>query len=183
MCFENPTILERIDDCFVRYLANFNYKNYISQINLNGKEKVLEVGCGGGNLSRFLAEKLPFGELVCIDNSDYWINKARKRLERFDNVELIREDILDFERRSYFDLVVVHYVLHDLTEKEKAAEVLKDSLRQKGKIYIREPTRKNHGMASKEIAQLMEGVGLKEIYFKESYLFILRKVCVGVYEK
>ena len=75
-----PSFAERLDDYFVRYLAYFNYKNYVSRINLQENEKVLEVGCGGGNLSRFLAEKLPQGKLVCIDISEYWIDKSKKRL-------------------------------------------------------------------------------------------------------
>lgn len=58
---------EKLDDYLVRSLAYFNYKCYANRLNLQGNEQVLEVGCGGGNLSRFLAERLPRGKLTCIE--------------------------------------------------------------------------------------------------------------------
>ncbi len=175
---------ERLDDFLVKYLAYFNYKKYISKMNLKGNEKILEVGCGGGNLSRFMARKLISGKLVCIDNSNYWINKAGKGLEGFKNVELVQEDILDFEKKNYFDLVVVHYMLHGMNKKEKAIECFKNNLRQKGKIYIREPIRKSHGIPSKEIEELMGVGGFLKGKSKESYSFPMRgKVYEGVFVK
>lgn len=179
-----PSFLEKLDDSLARYLAYSNYKNYVSQINLNGKEKVLEVGCGGGNLSRFLAEKLPFGELVCIDNSNYWIDKAGRRLRNFKNIELVREEVLDFERKNYFDVIAVHYVLHDIFEKEKVVRILKDNLNEGGKVYLREPTRKSHGMAFEEIEELMNGEGFLKEKSKEGYSFPIRgRVYEGVFGK
>ena len=75
-----PSFADKLDDLLVRNIAYFNYKSYVKRLALKGNEKVLEIGCGGGNLSRFLAKRLPFGKLVCIDNSKYWIDKAKKRL-------------------------------------------------------------------------------------------------------
>ena len=84
-----PSFAEKLDDYFVRYLAYFNYRNYARGLDLRDNERVLEVGSGGGNLSRFLAEKIPDGRLVCLDNSEYWIKKAKKRLSDFRNVEFV----------------------------------------------------------------------------------------------
>ena len=178
-----PSFAERLDDYFVRYLAYFNYKNYVSRINLQENEKVLEVGCGGGNLSRFLAEKLPLGELICIDISEYWINKARKRLGNYENIDFRHGDFLDFNKNNYFDAIVVHYVLHDIEERKKAIDIMVRSLKDKGRIFIREPIRKNHGMSSEEIKSLMSKNGFSEQSFKEGYSFPIRgKVYEGVFQ-
>ena len=68
-----PDFLEKLDDYLVRYLGYFNYKRYSKKLELKGNEKVLELGSGGGNLSRFLTGRLPQGELYCIDISPYWL--------------------------------------------------------------------------------------------------------------
>lgn len=175
---------EKLDNILVKYLGYFNYKNYVDEINLEGNEKILEVGCGGGNLLRFLAERIPKGKLVCVDNSDYWIDKAEKRLNDYKNIFFRCEDFLDFKKDNYFDVVIVHYVLHDIAEKKKSIGIMERSLKDKGRIFIREPTRKNHGMFPKEIKGLMELARLKEICSKEGYSFPMRgKVYQGIFQK
>ena len=110
---------------------------------------------------------------------------AKKRLRNFRNIEFRIEDVLDFERKSYFD-VVVHCVLHDIPNKdrEKFIDVLKNSLKRKGIIYIREPTRKSHGIDSEEIKMLMKKKGFLEKTSIEGYTFPIRgKVYEGFFWK
>ncbi len=176
--------LEKLDNSFVKYLAFYNYKNYVKQIKLRKNEKVLEVGCGIGNLSRFLIQELPFGNLICIDVSKYSINKNKRSLKKFKNIEFLVEDILRFKRENYFNVAVVHYVLHDLPQKEKVIEVLRNCLKENGRVYLREPTRKNHGISSKEIRKLMKGGGFLKIKSREGYSFPLKgKIFEGVFMK
>ncbi|MEA3329306.1 MAG: class I SAM-dependent methyltransferase [Nanoarchaeota archaeon] len=178
------SFLEKLDDYFTRYLANFNYRSYANRLNLQGNEQILEVGCGGGNLSRFLSEKLPSGDLVCLDNSAYWIKKSKETLSDFKNIEFVLGDVLNFKRKNYFDLVVVHYVLHDLIEKEKSVEVLSRSLKSSGKVYVREPIRKNHGMLSREIERLMFSARFEKLSSREGYSFPIRgKIYEGIFKK
>ena len=119
-----PNLSEIIDDLLVRYLAYFNYKNYAKRINLQENEKILEIGSGGGNLSRFLTEKLPQGELVCIDRSEYYIDKAKRRLKSFENIKLELTDFLEFNKENYFNVIVVHYVLHDIAKEKRKDKII-----------------------------------------------------------
>ena len=179
-----PPLSEIIDDLLVRYLAYFNYKSYAQRINLQGNEKILEIGCGGGNLSRFLAERLSQGELVCIDYSEYCIDKAKRRLRSFENIRLELTDFLDFNKENYFDIAVIHYVLHDIIEREKAIGTLRNSLKRKAIVYIREPLRESHGMSSEEIRKLMSLKGFFEDKSEEGYYFPIRgKTYDGVFRK
>ena len=177
---------ERLDDILTRYLAYFNYRTYSNEMNLQGNEKVLEVGCGGGNLSRVIAKRLSLGELVCIDSSEYWIEKSKKRLRKFRNIEYKLKDITKISlKNSYYDVVVFNWVLHDIKQEErlKTIKLLKDKLKERGKIYVREPTRKRHGMPTKEIKDLMQLAGLKESYSKDNYSLLLRANYSGVFQK
>jgi SAM-dependent methyltransferase len=179
-------LAEKLDDFLLRYLAYFNYRSYTQRMNLQGNEKGLEIGSGGGNLSRLLAKRLSQGRLVCIDNSEYWIEKAKGRLRNFRNIEFRLEDILDFNERGYFDAVIIHYVLHDILKekRENVAGILSRSLKSKGLIYIREPTRKNHGMPFEEIRSLMLKNGLSEQGYRVGYSFPARgKFYEGVFQK
>ena len=180
-----PSFADKLDDLLVRNIAYFNYKSYVKRLVLKGNEKVLEVGCGGGNLSRFLAERTPNGKLVCIDSSKYWIDKAKRRLRYFDNIKLRLEDILNLKEEN-FDVAVVYYVLHDIQKQErgKAINILRKSLKENARVYIREPMRKAHGMAPEEIENLMLNRGFLEIKSKQGYSFPLRgKVYEGVFQK
>src|SRR3989344_4636127 len=122
-----PSFAERLDDFLVKYLAYFNYENYVDGMNIGYNNNVLEVGCGGGNLSRFLAQKNPNGKLYCVDVSPYWISKARQRLSEFDNVSFFQGEIKDFKDEDRFDVAVIHYVLHDIpfSERSESLSVVK----------------------------------------------------------
>jgi ubiquinone/menaquinone biosynthesis C-methylase UbiE len=175
-------IEERLDDFLVKNFAYFNYENYVKRLYLKENEKVLEIGCGSGNLSRFLAKEVR--ELVCIDNSEYWIREARKRLRNSENILLNRCDILDFDKENYFDVAIVHYVLHDIPEKEMTVHILNKCLNSVGRIYIREPTRNSHGISSSEIEKLMCSANFSKIKSQEDYSFPLRgRVYEGSFRK
>ena len=168
----------------MKYLAYSNYKKYSNCLEFKENEKVLEVGCGIGNLSRFLIQEISSGKLTCIDVSKYSINKNKRSLKKFKNIEFLVEDILRFKRENYFNVAVVHYVLHDLPQKEKVIEVLRNCLKENGRVYLREPTRKNHGISSKEIRKLMKGGGFLKIKSREGYSFPLKgKIFEGVFMK
>lgn len=177
---------ERLDDFLVKNLAYFNYRNYAKELNLQGNERVLEVGCREGNLSRFLAEGLPYEELICIDNSRCWIEKSKSRLEKTKNIVFKLCNVLDLKTKDYFDIIAIHYVLHDITKEEigKAINILSGSLKENGKIFIKEPTREGHGIPSNEIRRLMSSEKFLEITSKESYFFPLRgRIYIGAFQK
>ena len=184
---KSPDFLEILDDSLIRYLAYFNYKDYVERINLDGRKKVLEVGSGGGNLSRFISKKLTQGELVCLDISDYWISKAKRRLRNFQNIRFELTDFLDFNKEDSFDIAVIHYVLHDVPHERRKdfMNILDKTLKEeKGRIYIREPTRKSHGIAPHEIKSLMIEKGFLEQESIEGYSFPLKKsVYEGIFQK
>jgi len=116
--FENPSILFILEDILKGLLGGpLLYNSYFKTFGIQGNERILDFGCGGGAGSRCLANFLnKNGYLTCIDVSNYWIAKARKRLEKYSNVECKSGDIreLDIPDTS-IDVISVIHVIHDIT--------------------------------------------------------------------
>ncbi len=177
-----------IHDLFFHSLLRPWYRRYAESFDLRGDEKALDFGSGSGALSKFMARRLLEGGglVTCLDTSEAWIERARKRLRRFPNVEFIHGDItqLDIEEDS-FDVAAIHFVLHDIESEARRStlDCISRVLRDDGRLFIREPTKGEHGMPPEEIRWLMNSVGLEEIKFDESKPLLMRPYYSGVFRK
>lgn len=83
-------------------------------------KRIVDLGCGTGNLSEGILLKHTESQLVAVDLSTSILVEAAKRLEKYPNIEYRNEDFnrLDFEPGS-IDLIVSSIALHHLTDPEK----------------------------------------------------------------
>jgi ubiquinone/menaquinone biosynthesis C-methylase UbiE len=105
------------------------------------------------------------GSLTCIDISKDWMKIAKHRMRHYNNVDFKIGDILKMEiNPNSYDAVYIHYVLHDIpfSQRQKIIEKLVYLLKKDGKLYIREPIKKSHGMPEDEILQIMQKCNLSE---------------------
>jgi len=166
--FEHPSFLFALEDKLKGFLGGpLLYNSYFRTFELSGNEKILDFGCGGGAGSRCLAKLLnDSGHLTCVDVSNYWIAKAKCRLERYTNVECLAGDIrkLDIPENS-FDVISIFHVIHDIVpqERQSITDRLAKLLNKNGKVFIREPIKESHGMPVQEILSLLTNSGVKEI--------------------
>jgi len=171
--FENPSALFILEDILKGLIGGpLLYSPYYRTFELKGDEKVLDFGCGGGAGSRCLAQLLNRnGHLICIDVSNHWINKARKRLRKYVNVQCIAGDIraLDIPADS-FDVISIFHVIHDIApvDRQDTLAALSRLLKKDGTAFVREPIKKSHGMPVGEIQNLFSNAGLKEIEHLET---------------
>jgi len=83
-------------------------------------KRILELGCGTGNLSELIVKTYPKAEKVLVDISEEVISQCKSRLENNDRIEYCQADIneLDFSADS-FDLIVSSITIHHLKHHEK----------------------------------------------------------------
>ncbi len=66
----------------------------LERLPLLGDETVLDAGCGTGQVTEQLAERLPRGRVVALDGSPAMVEAARGRLARFgDRVDFVTADL------------------------------------------------------------------------------------------
>lgn len=83
-------------------------------------KRILELGCGTGNLSELIVKTYPKAEKILVDISEEVISQCKSRLENNDRIEYCQADIneLDFPAES-FDLIVSSITIHHLKHHEK----------------------------------------------------------------
>ena len=103
---------------------------------------VLDVGCGGGNYTLKLLERLPGLSVTLVDLSQVMLDHAvpRVRSKTTGSVEAIQSDIRQLEfGQGRFDIVLASAVLHHLRTDDEWRTVfqkLHDSLKPNGSFWI-----------------------------------------------
>lgn len=137
---------------------------------------LLDLGTGTGRMLELLAPLAT--RAVGMDQSPQMLAVARARLEKagLRNVQLRQGDIYALPaERDFYDLVIIHQVLHYLDDPARAVCEAARALRPSGRLLIVDfapheevSLRANHahhrlGFAAEEIAALMEDSGLDVI--------------------
>jgi trans-aconitate 2-methyltransferase len=109
----------------------------LSGLELDGTERVLDIGCGDGFVTARLAARLPHGSIVGVDASPSMIDTARSRPEPGGaHVEFRVADARDLPFRDEFDVVVSFNALHWVTEPAAALAGIARALHLAGRAII-----------------------------------------------
>jgi SAM-dependent methyltransferase len=111
------------------------HRRHIDRLGIGPGARTLEVGCGNGSISKWLAERVgPDGEAVALDIDVSLVDVAAL------NLDVRRGDILaGAVPPKDFDLVTARAVLHHLADAQKAVVNLVESARAGGAILLIEP--------------------------------------------
>lgn len=118
--------------------------NVISQLQLTGNEKILDVGCGDGRISEQLAKKVPKGSVVGIDYSHDMIKFARKTYNNVYNLTFYTVDVAKLDFKPEFDVVVSFMSLHWVPDHENALNRMAASLKPGGLLVIMQSDNRHH---------------------------------------
>jgi len=109
----------------------------VERAELKNGHKILELGCGWGSLTLFMAEKFPESRITAVSNSrtqkQYIENEAR--LRGFKNLEVITADMRDFETSDRFDRVVSVEMFEHMRNYEKLFEKIARFMTPEAKLF------------------------------------------------
>ncbi|MCI5128506.1 MAG: class I SAM-dependent methyltransferase, partial [Candidatus Electrothrix sp. AUS3] len=89
-------------------------RELISKLNFQGDEIVLDIGCGDGKITAEIAEHLPNGEILGVDNSAAMLALARKEFpwSSHPNLSFQERDARDLSYECEFDIIFSNAALH-----------------------------------------------------------------------
>jgi 2-polyprenyl-3-methyl-5-hydroxy-6-metoxy-1,4-benzoquinol methylase len=109
LCSNSPELQEYIKDWPSEYHLTKKRAQLLSGFDFDPGLKVLEVGCGCGAMTRYLAEN--FNDVVSIEGSPSRAKLARMRTRDCNNVSIICAPFQDLLFREQFDLIICVGVL------------------------------------------------------------------------
>ena len=122
------------------FLGNWAYRQLVDQADLHPQQRLLEIGCGTGNVT-VLAKRLhPQVEVVGLDPDPKALDRARRKFAKEAlPVQLDRgfSDVLPYHDRS-FDRVVSSLMFHHLSldEKTKTLREVRRVLKSGGSLHL-----------------------------------------------
>ncbi|MGW9568276.1 class I SAM-dependent methyltransferase [Prescottella equi] len=105
----------------------------VAGLDLEPDDRLLDVGCGDGFVTRLLAERLPEGRAVGVDASPRMIAKADTASS---NVQFVLADARDLPFRAEFDVVVSFNALHWVVEQQRALGSIAAAARPDARVLI-----------------------------------------------
>jgi len=115
----SPQYTEAIRRCVPRYeeMLGMLFRYLPSAF---APRRILELGCGTGNLTAMIARAYPKSELVAVDFSGEALAECRRRLNH-PSVSFLQEDFARLHfTRGEFDLVMSSIAIHHLADDDKS---------------------------------------------------------------
>ena len=100
----------------------------VDRLELHGNERVLDAGCGTGQVTAHLLERLPDGSVVALDGSPSMIDAARTRLDA-DRTTFLVHDLLEPIPIEPVDAVLSTATFHWVPDHDRLFANLADVMR------------------------------------------------------
>ena len=153
-----PQFFEQVLGKYLKYSSGY----WLNSKTLNDSEKemleitynrseivdsmnILELGCGWGSFTLFMAQRLPNSNITAVSNSndqrEYIQNKCKKM--GYSNVTVITADMNDFDTKNKFDRVVSIEMFEHMRNYGKLLKKISNWLNEDGKLFVHIFSHKN----------------------------------------
>jgi ubiquinone/menaquinone biosynthesis C-methylase UbiE len=138
--YQNASNLNDRIQLHVRFSTNsYSWQLWVfDQLKLAPRSRVLELGCGPGNLWRLNSARIPAGwEITLSDFSPGMLEETRRNLSglgRPFKFEVADAQALPFDAAS-FDAVIANHMLYHVPERPKAFSEIRRALTPEGRFY------------------------------------------------
>ena len=121
---------------------------------LSDGQEVLELGCGWGSLTFYIAQNFPNSKITAVSNSNDQRQFIEKKCEKLKikNIKVITADMNDFSIDKEFDRVVSIEMFEHMRNYDKLLKRVGGWLKKDGKLFV-------HIFSHKEIAYPFEDEG------------------------
>ncbi|MFA7074952.1 MAG: methyltransferase domain-containing protein [Endomicrobiaceae bacterium] len=121
--FENEA--KKFDELIVKLIPYYDemLNALINSVNFEKRKnvKILDLGCGTGNVSLKILNGFPKAEILCVDLSQNMIDIAKNKLSKYKNISFAVGNIADFEFKNTYDVILSSLAVHHLkTDEDKA---------------------------------------------------------------
>lgn len=112
----------------------------LERISFEGDEKVLDIGCGSGEVTANVAGRIPQGSVEGIDISKGMIDYARNHYAPYyQNLSFARSDATKLSSSIDFDVIISFNTLHWILDQETLLKCVYDNLSVGGAILFSIP--------------------------------------------
>ena len=99
---------------------------------------ILELGCGWGSFTCYMAGRLPNSKITAVSNSkdqrEYILSRCKS--QGMNNVEVLTADMNDFETKEDFDRIVSIEMFEHMRNYKKLLSKISNWLNDEGKLFI-----------------------------------------------
>ncbi len=136
----------------VNHLITLGYSGKMRRVlieisDLRAGDVVLDAGCGPGNMSELIIERIrPGGRLICLDPLQSMLNEARMNLSKYSMYEVK----LEFKRGTFEDIplddnsldaVIASYSFRDAIDRESTLKEFRRILKNGGRLLMLDLTK------------------------------------------
>ena len=104
----------------------------LDRLHLQGGETVLDAGCGSGNVTRMLLERVPRGHVIAVDGALSMVEHARAALDG--RATVLHGDLTELVLEEPVDAVFSSAVFHWIADHDRLFERLFAALRPGGRL-------------------------------------------------
>ena len=111
---------------------------YIQRADISNGQEILDLGCGWGSFSLYVAEKFPDSKITSLSNSNDQINfiKSQSKIRNLKNIDAVKMDVNYLRLNKKFDRIVSIEMFEHLRNYKSILNSVSNLLLDNGKLFV-----------------------------------------------